>query len=145
MQSGAFLEYAEYGGNLYGTELRNLDDAVSTGKDLILDIDVQGVQKLKKRFANRVVTVFVFPPSFAELQKRLDARGANNPSDRERRLKRAQEEIDILLEPGFSDYLIVNDKLDEALAAASAVVAAERCRVSRFDRETLSALVGRAK
>lgn len=122
-----FLEHAEYSGNLYGTGRKNLDDALSSGKDLVLDIEVQGVTQLKRVLPECVITIFVCPPSMTSLEQRLERRG----EAREQmllRLKRAKEEIQILTTPGFSGYFLINDKLESAVACACSIVEAERAR-----------------
>ena len=73
--AGEFLEYAEFNGNLYGTEKKNIELAANKNADLLLDIEVQGVEQVKKIYGSNVSCIFVFPPSFAELEKRLRSRG----------------------------------------------------------------------
>lgn len=138
----AFIEHAEFGGKRYGTERRNIDLAESSAVDLILDIDVQGVTRLKQLFPSQVVTIFVFPPSFAVLQERLRKRGTETQERRDERLRLAQEELHVLRGEGFSDYLLINDDLDTAIANAKAIVLAERQRLSRYSDANLRALFG---
>ena len=132
VKDGKFLEHAEYRGNLYGTELRNIDEAQSSGVDLLFDIDVQGAQQLRQRYSEQLVVVMVMPPSPEELRRRIEARGQNSAEDIARRMKRAGEEIHELSSPGLSDYLLVNDQLEEAVEGASAIIRAERMHIERF-------------
>ena len=131
--AGAFIEHATFNTEHYGTEKRNIDDAIKGGYDVVLDIEVQGVGQLKKLFGPRVVTVFVFPSSMDELEKRLRERGTEDENKIQARLKIAQGEVQTLRSPGFSDYLLVNDKLESALERAQQIVAAERIRFSRVE------------
>ena len=139
-----FLEHASFGSRRYGTGEENLTDAVAAGQDLVLDIDVQGAAELKRLFGPQVVTVFVFPPSFAELESRFRARGTDSEARIEERLQLAEEEIRRLLAPGFSDYLLLNGVRAEALAHAQAIVSAERQRRSRCSDAWLASIVARA-
>lgn len=131
IKAGLFLEHAEFSGNRYGTEKRNIELAFADGRDLLLDIDVQGVQQLKTLYPAQTVTVFVTPPSMAELLARLSKRGSETADQTRLRLETAQKEIALLGSQGFSDYLIVNDALADALVAARNIVNAERLRFSR--------------
>lgn len=131
--TGSFIEHAEFSGNLYGTELSNIDLAGAGEKDLVLDIDVQGVQLLKSMFADRLVVVFVFPPSYSVLVKRLKSRGSEDEVSLHRRLERARAEIQILSKPGFADYLLINDTIEDSVRSAGAIIAAERVRFPRLD------------
>lgn len=143
VESGAFLEHAHFAGKRYGTERRNLDDAEKNGRDLLLDIDVQGAVSLKAALGSRVIVVFVFPPSFSVLEERFRARGTETDERIRERLRIAELEIRRLTSEGVTDYLIVNDRLDDAVRAARAIITAERHRFSRVRPETLKALFDR--
>lgn len=143
VERGEFIEHAIFGGNRYGTEKRNITEASASGKDLLLAIDVQGVQSLKQLHPHHVVCVFLFPPSFEELKKRLEERGTETLEVRERRLNIARDEIETLRAPGFSDYLLINDELDQAVADAHSVLAVERMRFGRFSAEKLESIFGK--
>ena len=118
------LEYARVFGEYYGTHRRVLDHAAREGKDLLLDIDVQGAQQVKSRLP-AAVAVFVSPPSRQELERRLRARGQDAPDVIQRRLQRAREEIESY---GTYDYLVVNRDLADTCAQVEAIVLAERAR-----------------
>ena len=106
----AFIEYAQYVGNYYGTPKKYVEDCLSAGKDVILEIEVQGAMNVKKLFPD-AVTIFVAPPSAAELKKRLEGRGTETQEVIAGRMKRAQEEADLM---DFYDYLLINDDLEES-------------------------------
>lgn len=122
-----FAEWAEVHGNCYGTSLETLNRAAVQGIDLLLDIDYQGAAQLKKNYQHGVF-IFILPPSFGELEKRLRGRGTDADEVINKRLKNAEMEIS---EAGWYDYLVVNDKFQVALDELSAIVTAERCRSPR--------------
>ncbi len=142
VDSGAFIEHAEFSGNLYGTEWVNIEQAEKEGFDLVFEIEVQGVQQLRARYGDRLTTIFIFPVSYQELEKRLRARATDSEEQIGKRLKRAKEEIAILADPAFSDYLVMNDRLEDANQQVEAIVAAERCRLARFGSAQLKSLGG---
>jgi guanylate kinase len=126
---GEFLEYAQVFGNYYGTHRSVWDRAQAEGKDLVLDIDVQGAQQLKSKIPD-AVTIFVLAPSREILEQRLRARSEDNDEVIERRLTEAAAEIRNYQR---YDYVIVNEQVDEAVASLAAVVRAERLRRSRME------------
>lgn len=126
--AGAFAEWAKVHGFLYGTARAPLDDALTHGHDLLLDIDVQGARQLKASYAE-AVSIFVLPPSWQELEGRLRGRATDHEEIISRRLQRAREEAGEL----FSyDYWLVNDQVERAVAVLQGIVRAERARVSRL-------------
>ena len=124
-----FAEWAEVHGALYGTPRASLDDAIAEGRDMLLDIDVQGARRLKRSYRDSAVAVMVFPPSWAELERRLRDRRTEDDATIARRLTRARDEADALLE---YDYWIRNAERSESVALLTAIVAAERARVRRI-------------
>ena len=124
-----FAEWAEVHGALYGTARGPLDDAIGRGRDMLLDIDVQGARQLKRSYKEAAVAVMVFPPSWLELERRLRARRTEDDHTIARRLARARDEAQALLE---YDYWMVNGDVELAIAALDAIVRAERSRVSRI-------------
>jgi guanylate kinase len=123
---GEFLEWAEVHGNLYGTSRRCVEELRATGADVILTIDIQGAANARRAFPE-AVSVFILPPSYEALVKRLETRGANQGDDLQMRLRNAKRELE---EYRHFDYLVVNDDLEEATRELSAVLIAERCRRS---------------
>ena len=126
--NGAFAEWAQVHGLLYGTAREPLDNALAQGKDFLLDIDVQGAHQLKVTYPE-AVSIFVLPPSWGELENRLRSRGTDHEGVITRRLQRAREETQEL---GSYDYVIVNDHLKRATSLLSAIIQTERVRVSRL-------------
>ena len=121
-------EWAEVHGNLYGTSLDTLNDAADQGVDLLLDIDCQGAAQLKENYQQGVF-VFILPPDYAELEKRLRRRGTDAEEVIQRRLKNAEVEIHQAL---WYDYLVVNDDFQSARNRLIAITTAERCRRHRL-------------
>ncbi len=122
-----FVEWAEVHGNLYGTLFSELDRCLATGKDVILELDVQGMESLKE-IRHDVVTVFLMPPSLEVLETRLRNRGTDEDDVIALRLKNAGDEM--AQRHGF-DYIVVNDKIDQAASDLEAIIRAERCRAFR--------------
>ena len=120
----AFLEYAEYVGNFYGTPMRLVDEAMEQGKDVLLDIEIQGaMQVCAKR--PETVRIFIAPPSWKELERRLTARGTDSPEKVQKRLLRAQVELEMARD---YDYLVVNDTVENAVNELRAIMCAEHCK-----------------
>lgn len=120
--SGGFLEWAEVHGRLYGTDRSDVEARIRSGGDLLLDIDVQGAEQVR-RSGHPAVFVFVLPPDAQTLEARLRARGTEDEGSIARRLRTAAREI---ARWGEFDYLVVNDDLDRAAAALAAIVVAVR-------------------
>ncbi len=120
-------EWAEVHGNLYGTSLETLTDAAEGGVDILLDIDCQGAAQIKENY-QRGVFVFILPPDYSELEKRLYARGTDSDEVIQRRLENAQFEIP---QASWYDYLVVNDDFQSAKERLCSIVSAERCRSHR--------------
>lgn len=124
---GDFLEWAEYVGNLYGTSREAVESQRAAGADVFLDIEVQGAEQVRQRVPE-AVSVFVLPPSLEVLRQRLEGRGKDAPAVIEKRIRIATKEMARF--PGF-DYVIINDRLEEAVQALEAIVAAARFRTAR--------------
>lgn len=124
---GDFLEWAEYGGQLYGTLRGEIERIAASGRHAVLDIDLEGARQLRRSIPD-AVHVFVLPPSGAELAQRLVQRNTESPEAIQRRLRRAAEEITAA---GEYDYLVVNDNLDHAVQQVEAIIEAESRRTAR--------------
>ncbi|HEU0265942.1 MAG TPA: guanylate kinase, partial [Geobacterales bacterium] len=124
---GGFAEWAEVHGNFYGTAVATLQEAMAAGLDLILDIDCQGAAQLRQSIPDSV-SLFILPPSMEELRRRLQGRGTDSSEVVERRMKNAVREIG---EASAYDFLIVNDRFDEAVVELTSIIRGERRRTSR--------------
>ena len=119
------LEYAEYVGNYYGTSMRMIENKLAAGIDVLLDIEVQGAAKVRARCPEAAL-IFIIPPSFEELSRRLRGRNTDSEEVIANRLKKAREEYQQI--PNY-DYLVVNDKVSEAAAEIISILIAEECKV----------------
>jgi guanylate kinase len=126
---GEFLEYAEVFGNYYGTHRSVLEQAQQEGKDLVLDIDVQGARQLKDRIPE-AVTVFILAPSRDILEQRLRARSEDSEEVIQRRLRDAANEIRNYKQ---YDYVLVNHRLEESVDTLASIIKAERVRRIRME------------
>ena len=119
-----FLEYAEYVGNFYGTPKKFVDEAMDQGRDVILDIEIQGaIQVCSKR--PDTVRIFIAPPSWTELERRLTDRGTDSPEKIQKRLLRAKVEFQTA---HTYDYFVINDTVEEAVEELNAIMTAEHCK-----------------
>lgn len=130
LAAGEFLEHAEVFGHYYGTARRFLEEAKQHGKDLLLDIDVQGARQMKEKFP-QAVSIFILPPSRAELEQRLrrrsEAEKMRSQEVIQRRLDTAGREIENY--PNY-DYILINDRLEQSIDRLKAIVLSERVRHS---------------
>ena len=120
-ESGAFVEWAQVHGNYYGTSSEQLAKHLQDGRDVLLEIDVQGAQQVRAKFP-QACFIFVLPPDDVTLEQRLAARGTEKGKDVEERLETSSRE---LLEASWYDYSIVNDVLEEAVEALAAIIVAK--------------------
>ncbi len=120
----AFLEYAEYVGNFYGTPKRFVDEAMEQGKDVILDIEVQGALQVYTKRPD-TVRIFIAPPSWDELERRLIGRGTDSPEKINKRLVRAKVEFQTA---NTYDYFVINDTVEQAVREINAIMLAEHCK-----------------
>jgi guanylate kinase len=127
ISEGAFLEWAEVHGEMYGTARSEYDNAVREGVDLLLDIDVKGADQVHQKFDD-AVTVFVIPPSYRDLERRLRGRGPDDEASFQRRLAVAGEEMAHFRK---YQYAIVNVDLEASVEALKTIVQAARLRTSR--------------
>ena len=119
-----FLEYAEYVGNFYGTPKKYVDEAMNAGQDVILDIEVQGaLQVITKR--PETVRIFIAPPSWEELERRLTQRGTDSSEKIQKRLVRAKVEFQTA---HTYDYFVINDNVEDAVNELEAIMIAEHCK-----------------
>ena len=126
LEHGEFLESAEVYGNLYGTSQKWINKAIDSGRDILLEIDTQGAQQVRRFFSN-AVSIFVLPPSIKVLETRLRNRNQDCEEAIARRMAAARQEISHVRE---YDYVIINENLDKALRELVCVVQAERLRMA---------------
>jgi guanylate kinase len=122
-----FAEWALVLGYLYGTPRKPLDRCIADGRDILLDVDVQGARKIKKRYPE-AVSVFLLPPSMEELRRRLAARATDAKAVISRRLANARGEIRNII---YYDYCVVNCEVEQAVEDLKSIVRAERAKISR--------------
>ena len=127
IERGEFLETAEVHGNRYGTSQKWIEDSVRAGRDVMLEIDWQGAQQVRRLYPD-AVTAFIVPPSIGELERRLRARAQDSDAVIRRRLANATEELGHVAE---FDYVIINKEFDEARRDLAALVRAARLTLSR--------------
>ena len=123
-----FLEHAEVFGNLYGTPKDPVEENCALGKDVLMDLDVQGAMKRRKGNKGNSVLIFLLPPAMATLEQRLMHRKTDDAAQIQRRIAMAREEISHVHQ---YDYALCNDDLGESIKLLKAIVHAERCRPSR--------------
>lgn len=138
MKDRELVEWAEVHGEYYGTPRRFVEQELAAGRDVVLNIDIQGGRSVKMAFPD-AVTVFILPPSFDDLRARMRQRGDYEGSDLEGRLATARDEI---RDSKNYSYIVVNDDLDRAVADLCAIVKAERCRSARLRAELIEKLEG---
>lgn len=119
-----FLEYAEYVGHFYGTPKKFVEAALDAGQDIILDIEIQGALQVEKRRPD-AVKIFIGPPSWDELERRLTSRGTNTPEDIQKRLVRAKVEVQTA---HTYDYFVINNNVENAVHELDAIMTAEHCK-----------------
>jgi guanylate kinase len=125
--NGEFLESAEVYGNLYGTSQRWIEDTRNSGHDVVLEIDWQGAQQLRKIFSN-VVSIFILPPTLEALRARLEGRKQDTPETIARRLAAAQEDISHVVE---FDYVIINNNFTDAVKDLCGIIRTQRLQLPR--------------
>ncbi|MCL2337198.1 MAG: guanylate kinase [Firmicutes bacterium] len=127
------LEWANVYGQYYGTPVEPVVKAVEQGRDVIMEIDVQGALQIRKKFPGCVL-IFLAPPSRSTLEQRLRNRATDSDEEIERRLKWAEGEMQKV---EFYDYLVLNDEVENAVRKVANIINAERCRPARLDMESL--------
>ena len=124
IKNGELLEHARYVSNSYGTPRAYVEEQLSKGINVVLDIGIQGARQVHNAVPD-AITIFILPPSFEDLRNRLEKRGTDNAEAIEARIRRAKEELN---EADFYQYLIINEDADRAAQEFSAIITAEHCR-----------------
>nr|WP_259545831.1 guanylate kinase [Heyndrickxia oleronia] len=122
------LEYAEYVGNYYGTPIDYVKETLNSGKDVFLEIEVQGAKQVREKFPEGLF-IFLAPPSLMELQSRIVTRGTESDELINNRMKEARKEIEMM---NLYDYVVENDQVEAACDRIKAIVLAEHCKTSRI-------------
>lgn len=127
IDADAFIEWAEVHGNLYGTSYAAIESLLQQGMDVLLDVDVQGKRNISRIFP-KAVSIFILPPSLAELKNRLESRGTDDETTIALRLRNAVLEMRQI---SSYDFLIINDDLNTAIEDMKAILRSRRCAASR--------------
>lgn len=127
IEAGEMLEYAEYVGNYYGTPLTYVNKTLDEGKDVFLEIEVQGAQQVKDKVPDGVF-IFLTPPDLAELKARIVGRGTDSPEVIDERMRVARQEIEMM---ALYDYAVVNDQVLKAVDRIKDIIVSEHYRVDR--------------
>ncbi len=127
VENNEFLEYASVYGNYYGTPRKYVQSQLLSGRDVILEIDIQGALQVKERF-DEGVFIFIVPPTMDELKKRITERGTEDPETILKRFNSAFEELNFIKR---YNYVVVNDEVSKAVNKIEAIITAEKCRVDR--------------
>ncbi|MFC6331265.1 guanylate kinase [Paenibacillus septentrionalis] len=134
IEADAMLEYAEYVGNFYGTPRSFVEETLASGKNVILEIEVQGAVKVKEKFPEAIM-VFLLPPSFDELKARITGRGTETLDTINTRMDVAAQEMGLL---SHYDYAVTNDEIEVACDKIRSIIIAENCRRERLPKHILN-------
>jgi len=127
IENDEFVEWVEYCGNYYGTPKKYIEDSIENGFDVLLEIEVEGAARIKEKYPDCVL-IFMLPPSFDELKKRIEGRGTEKPEVIENRLNQAKREIKCI---DMYDYVVINDSVDNAINSVNIILQAEKAKVKR--------------
>lgn len=127
IERDALLEYAEYVGNFYGTPIDKIEEELSQGHDVFLEIEVQGAMKVRERMPEGVF-IFLAPPNLGELENRITNRGTDSEEVIYERMQKAREEIELMK---HYDYVVVNDEVEDAVDQINAIICSEHLKVNR--------------
>ncbi|MGD6803621.1 guanylate kinase [Rossellomorea aquimaris] len=130
IEKGKLLEYAEFVGNYYGTPEDYVRETINNGKDVFLEIEVQGAKQIREKFPEGLF-IFLAPPSLSELQNRITTRGTETEDLILNRMTTARKEIEMM---DLYDYVVENDKVENATEKIKSIVQAEHCRIERVKK-----------
>ncbi|PFA68990.1 guanylate kinase [Bacillus sp. AFS015802] len=136
IEQGKLLEYAEFVGNYYGTPVDYVRETLDAGKDVFLEIEVQGAQQVRDKFPEGLF-IFLAPPSLSELQNRLVTRGTETDDLIQGRMNTARKEIEMM---NLYDYIVENDQIEHAVGKIKSIVQAEHCKRERVQQRYLNML-----
>ncbi len=132
VEADEFVEYAYVHGNYYGTSINDIAETLSRGKNMLIDIDVQGATQIEERYGDEGVFIFILPPDFELLRARLRERQSDSEDEIERRLQKAEEEV---RHYENYDYVIINDDFEQAVKELESIIIAEQCHPRRVYME----------
>ena len=138
IEQGGLLEHAEFVGNYYGTPLAYVNETLEAGRDVFLEIEVQGAKQIREK-APDALFIFLAPPSLSELKSRLVGRGTETEEVIAKRIATAEEELEMM---SLYDYVVENDEVTNACDKINAIIKAEHCRRERVEKIYLSMLKG---
>ncbi|OCS91449.1 guanylate kinase [Caryophanon latum] len=138
IEEGGLLEHAEFVGNYYGTPLTYVNETLDAGRDVFLEIEVQGAAQIREK-APDALFIFLAPPSISELRDRLVGRGTETEEVIAKRIATANEEVEMM---NLYDYVVENDEVQNACERINAIIMAEHCRRERVEKRYLSMLKG---
>lgn len=138
IEEGKLLEHAEYVGNYYGTPIDYVNETLDAGRDVFLEIEVQGATQIREK-APHALFIFLAPPSLSELQDRLIGRGTESQEVIQNRIAAANEELEMM---NLYDYVVENDEVELACERINAIILAEHCRRERVEKQYLAMLKG---
>ena len=138
IEQGGLLEHAEFVGNYYGTPLAYVNETLDAGRDVFLEIEVQGAKQIREK-APDALFIFLAPPSLSELKSRLVGRGTETDDVIAKRIATAEEELEMM---SLYDYVVENDEVANACDKINAIIKAEHCRRERVEKIYLSMLKG---
>lgn len=138
IEQGKLLEYAEYVGNYYGTPIDYVNETLDAGRDVFLEIEVQGATQIREK-APHALFIFLAPPSLSELQARLVGRGTETEEVIQNRIAAANAELEMM---NLYDYVVENDEVELACERINAIILAEHCRRERVEKQYLAMLKG---
>ncbi len=138
IEEGGLLEHAEFVGNYYGTPLAYVNETLDAGRDVFLEIEVQGAAQIREK-APDALFIFLAPPSITALQDRLEGRGTEPADVIARRVAKAKEEVEMM---SLYDYVVENDEVHNACDRINAIIKAEHCRRERVEKRYIAMLKG---
>ena len=141
IENDELLEYVNVFENYYGTSKKWVQEQLDMGNDIILEIDIVGAMNVKKTYDNALL-LFIIPPSYEVLEKRLRNRNTDSDDQVRQRLERMEEEIKIMKD---YDYFVVNDDIDESLDMMKAIIDTQRCSVKRYGQQEIESYLNTIK
>ena len=141
IENDELLEYVNVFENYYGTSKKWVQEQLDMGNDIILEIDIVGAMNVKKTYDNALL-LFIIPPSYEVLEKRLRNRNTDSDDQIRQRLERMEEEIKIMKD---YDYFVVNDDIDESLDMMKSIIDTQRCSVKRYGQQEIESYLNTIK